>query len=155
MRPPRNGEVLLDNPDEKWLRSTYPGAVSDRGDVGWEAFKLHERDNGELSGVRERDSSAEEAETARLRRARDSGRVMKTGGTWGVTVNQLADLELQCFDDTQVPEKESADLPVGHAFVDLVGLSAKEAYNAAVALAEAANENGRLCIVDPKELEEP
>ena len=142
MRLPCNGEVLLTDPAELWQRSTFPAAVTDDDAITPAAFRLRSEDNGELSGTRSSIVKPKEAEDARRNRQIAAGRKPSSGGTWGVTVQQLNELKLQCFDDTADITKPKQ--PTGHAFVDLVGLSKAECNLKATELAQAATANGRL-----------
>lgn len=142
MRDAKPGEELLTDLNEKWLRPTSPAFVVDREHVGFEAFRLRKEDNGELSGARSSKQHPEQAEKARLERRLSHGALATTGGTYGINVAQLQEMDLQCFDDTLVIEKQP--LPTGHAFVDLASVPKDQLKNKYRELAEAANLNGVL-----------
>lgn len=146
MRPAVNGEVLLEDENEMWLRPTFPKALVDRGVVGREAFLFRSGEPRELSGVRDSVRTPQEAESDRLNRILARGDEPSSGGTWGVTVGQLTSIDLQCFDDTSDTTKSEFDLPLGHAFLDMMHMTKKEASNKSHELAEAANKNG--CLTD-------
>lgn len=146
MREPKPGEVLLDDPSEMWLRPTFPDALVDRDTIGRQAFRLQKNDNGELSGARGSLRTPAEAEEDRLERRRAEGRSLTSAGTWGITVEQLGSIDLQCFDDTADPVKLKGPYPppYAHAIVDLTHLDENAQKNKQFEMAEKANENGLL-----------
>lgn len=131
--PLANGEVVLDDADEFYLRQCHPQWVQD-GKLSSQVFGYFAKDQGRLSGVR---SSVETpigafifyTQTLRLQSA----------GTVAVTVRDAAANLSRVVDDTNAPSvRPPHPVPPGHAYVDLRHLTAGQRRKLARNLADRA-----------------
>ena len=102
------GEMALDDPEELYWRQCPPAFVENDGVPSVQMFDESTGDEGKLSGARSNKASAELAYEERL--AQDK----PTSGTWGVTVQEIANAGSRAVDD----EALHSDAPTGHTYID-------------------------------------
>lgn len=109
----KEGEEALVDPTELWMRQANPAFV-DGGVPSVKVFETSSRDEGMLSGARSSKTMAREAYEHRRAMGAAVGRELSVG-TWGVSVDEVADAGLRAVDDSA---NLDPDAPPGHAFLD-------------------------------------
>lgn len=128
-----SGEALED-PDELLYRQVHPQFV-DEGRVGSQAFRPTKKDEGLLSTSRSSVTdarSAYEHYTGQL--------VLRSAGTWGVSVGEVKGAELTAYEDPIIEEPADAS----HASIDFQGFGESQAKAKSGELARRARERGVL-----------
>jgi hypothetical protein len=127
-------ERRLDNPDESLYRQVHPQWIDD-GEPSSQAFKPTRKDEGMLSIALGSKTTAEKAflhHTQVLELA--------SGGTWAVTVGEVAAVELSSF------EQPLEDSPA-HGFIDFRDIGRKAVEAKARLLLARARDRG--CVYQP------
>lgn len=117
--------------EEILFRQVHPTWVVD-GVPTSQAFTPTPKDEGKLSIARGSRATAEAA----FKHYR-AVQKFSSEGTWAVTVGEVNDVGLECFDE------DDPDL-LAHGFIDFRGLGRKDAKRKGVLLAARARERGRL-----------
>lgn len=112
------GEVELVDTEELYHRQCHPGFLEDDGEPSSQLFRDSKKDEGKLSGTRDRSVSAAQSYTNHVQFG------FHSAGTWSVTVAEVREAESRVVDDTaalSAPEP----CPDGHCYIDLRHLSSK------------------------------
>ncbi len=115
------GEVMLDDESEFYFRQCHPDFLTD-GVPTSQMFGDFPRDAGKLSGARGDVTTPKDAfdfHTTELSKA--------SGGTWAVTVAEVAKVSSRVVDDTEAPDVRPPEpVPPGHSYIDMRHLTARE-----------------------------